>query len=503
MILLFRLLTAIFFTVASLYYVWMFQLNGYFLKRSIKNLLNCPAFYLGVLFSVLQLAVNFLLPKVALYTNFAFAGLLSPFVFFAKKTPIKFTGRVCRWTIVLLLIFICGNLLLKTWFLTILILPLVILSHFILLPIQYTINLYYLKHAQKKVLKMKSTVIVVTGSFGKTSTKNILNAFLQTEYSSICSESSFNTPLGLARFINGLNQNKKFLILEAGAKTKGDIAKICKLFKPTHAIITGIASQHLETFGSLKNIIDTKGEVLDFLTNESICVLNADDINSQDYFKKSGFNAVSVGKNGKNFYFSDLKITPTGTTFSIHTQNDSYNIFTPLLGSVSAHNITLAFALALKLGCKVEKLIETAKNLEYVPHRLQLIKQKDIYILDDGYNANPLGVEGFIEVLNSFDGTKAVVSQGIVEMGNQTVAENYRFAKKLAKVADYCALLGQNTPSLYKGLIDGDFDEQKIFVCENLKEAVSALLPYLSKNSVIAFQNDLPDNMNGQKRRQK
>ena len=124
MILLFRLLTAIFFTVASLYYVWMFQLNGYFLKRSIKNLLNCPAFYLGVLFSVLQLAVNFLLPKVALYTNFAFAGLLSPFVFFAKKTPIKFTGRVCRWTIVLLLIFICGNLLLKTWFLTILILPL-------------------------------------------------------------------------------------------------------------------------------------------------------------------------------------------------------------------------------------------------------------------------------------------------------------------------------------------------------------------------------------------
>ena len=70
----------------------MFQLNGYFLKRSIKNLLNCPAFYLGVLLSVLQLAVNFLLPKVALYTNFAFAGLLSPFVFFAKKNPYKIYG---------------------------------------------------------------------------------------------------------------------------------------------------------------------------------------------------------------------------------------------------------------------------------------------------------------------------------------------------------------------------------------------------------------------------
>lgn len=503
MIFVFRFLTAFFLTVASMYYVWIMQLNGYFLNRSIKKLLNCSAFYFGLLFTVLQTAINFLLAEIAIYTDFIFAVLLAPYVFFAKKTPIKLTKRVCRWAILILLMFICLNLLLDTWCLPILILPTVILSHYILLPLQYLINLYYLKRAQKKVSKMKSTVIIVTGSFGKTSTKNILNAFLQTKYSTACSDSSFNTPLGLAKFINGLNQDKEFLILEAGAKSKGDITKICRLFKPTHAIITGVALQHLETFGSLNNIIETKGEVLNFLTNDSICILNADDLNSKDYFKKDNFSAVSVGKNGKDFYYSDLKITPEGTSFSINTQKDSYNISTPLLGSVSAHNITLAFALAIKLGCNALKLLEAAKNLEYIPHRLQLIKQNDVYILDDGYNANPLGVEGFIEVLNSFNGIKAVVSQGIVEMGDQTVAENYRFAKKLAKVADYCALLGQNTPSLYKGLVDGEFDKQRIFVCESLQEAVSALLPYLSKDSIIAFQNDLPDNMNGQKRRQK
>lgn len=92
--------------------------------------------------------------------------------------------------------------------------------------------------------------------------------FLATKYDSVCSPSSFNTPLGLARFINEIEKPPQAVVLEAGAKKRGDIAEICRWFRPDHAVICGVAPQHLDTFGSLDNVIAAKGEVLDFLTEK-------------------------------------------------------------------------------------------------------------------------------------------------------------------------------------------------------------------------------------------
>ena len=471
------------------------QLNGYYLNRSIKDLIVSKPFCFSFGLSIFQFVFAYLFTKFVLLTTFLCAILLLPFAFVGKKTPLKFTSRMIRWCGLNFVLILGLNLLLGGWYCPVLVLPTVLLSWLILLPIENLIKLSYILKAQKKLKQMGCCVILITGSYAKTSTKNLLNAFLSTKYDTVCSPKSFNTPIGLAKFINEIKGNPQYIILEGGAKQKGDIAKICKLFKPTHAIITGVVAQHLKTFKTLQNVIKTKGEVLKFLPKDGYCVLNADDDNSKIYFLQNP-NAISVGKKGVDFAIKEVKVSLNGTEFKIVTKNDKEtSLATPLLGSISAQNITFAYALATKLGCDKNQIAKVVNDLDYIPHRLQLIKQGNRYILDDSYNANPLGVDAFLEVLNCFPSPKCVVSQGIVETGKDTFLYNYSFAKKLSKIVDYCAILGQNKKILYKGLIDGGLSKDKIFICDTLKDATTKINLNASSGGVIAFQNDLPDNM--------
>lgn len=500
--LLLKIFTAILFTLDSLYYLWMLQLNGYFLSRSLKNLLFSKAFLFCSVLSIVQLIISLIFPIFALLTNFICGLLLLPFIFSAQKTPIRITNRIIRWISSNFIIFLLLCIFCSPYTLPILQLPVILLSNLLLLPLEKIINNKYLKKAKNKIKQMQCKVIIITGSYGKTSTKNILQDFLSTKYNTLMSIGNYNTPLGLAKFINSIKDKQDILILEAGAKRKGDIAKICKIFKPDYAIITGVTSQHLETFGSLKNIIETKGEVLDYLSKDGCCVINADDSNSSGYFSKN-INMLSAGKKGKDYSYEEFSFSPNGSKFKIVFGNKNVEIETKLLGELFAKNITFAFALAEKLGCDPNKMAEVSKNIPYIPHRLELLKTGDIYILDDSYNANIIGVEGLLEVLSIFPSTKSIVSQGIVEVGKESFLQNYTFAKRMAKVVDYCAVIGQNSQALYNGLLAGGKSKEKIFICKTLDEAVEKLLAKTEKDGVIAFQNDLPDNMLTQHRRLK
>lgn len=487
-------------TSASAYYVWQLQLVGYFWRRGVRNIFSGFAFWLSVVLTAVQAMTYVVFADVLLFVSSFCCLLLSPLVFSAKKTPLKPTKRVLRWFVVNCAFFVALTFAFDGCVPVILVLPVTFAADLLLKPINGLINAGYLKKAEKKLKSFGCTTIAVTGSYGKTSVKNVLCSFLSTRYEVACSPSSFNTPLGLAKFINDIKDKPQVVILEAGAKKRGDIAAICRRFRPDHALICGVAPQHIETFGNVDEIIATKGEVLDFLNNESFCVVNADDVNSNGY--TGVFQRLSVGKNGEDFSLKNVSVSPQGTRFTIvQKDNARYDVFTPLLGSVNAFNVTMAFAMAISLGCTPSALITAAERLQYTPHRLELIRKGSTYILDDGYNANPKGVDGFLEVLSCFEGNKCVVAQGIAEAGGERFKLNYDFAKKLAKIADFCAVLGQNTDALKQGLSDGGMSTENIFVCDDLNGAVKKISAFAGDGGVIAFQNDMPDNMT--KRRKK
>ena len=204
-----------------------------------------------------------------------------------QKTPLKQTHRMQRLTFVLFLLMSALTFALIMLFseyvpfvrfgvvaITPIFLPVIVpLAHFICIPMENTFRLVYKKRAKKKLASMPNLIkIGITGSYGKTTTKHILNVMLSTKYSVCMSPHSFNTPMGLTKVINNyLETNHEILIAEMGARQVGDIAYLCNLIHPKHAIITGVGNQHLATFGTLDNIYKAKKELVDAIEDGYIC----------------------------------------------------------------------------------------------------------------------------------------------------------------------------------------------------------------------------------------
>ncbi len=172
---------------------------------------------------------------------------------------------------------------------------------------------------------------------------------------------------------------------------------------------------------------------------------------------------------------------------------ESVRITTKLLGKHSAENIALAAAVAFKLGMTLPEIKQAAEELDYIGHRLQLIKSGDINILDDGYNSNVKGASAALEVLKSFKGRKIVVTPGLVELGVLEEEENRALGEKLVGL-DFVILVGDTLVAPVKeGYISGGGEAQKIKTVPNLGAAQNELKGILSPGDTVLFLNDLPD----------
>ncbi|MDE6586367.1 MAG: UDP-N-acetylmuramoyl-tripeptide--D-alanyl-D-alanine ligase [Clostridia bacterium] len=343
-------------------------------------------------------------------------------------------------------------------------------------------NRGYIKKATGKLKNSQITVVGITGSFGKTSTKQILASMLSKKYRVLSTPRSHNTPLGLALSINSNDLNDyDIFIAEMGARHVGDIAELCELCPPKYALITGICPQHLESFGSEENIVKAKGEILSSC-GEAVITGEYIDLFKAYPCPKSTAAAVSeieCGKDGSNF-----SLTFDGKTVKTHTK---------LLGAHAVDNIALAASLCYKLGMTAEEIAGAIPEIDYIEHRLQLIKSGDVNILDDGYNSNVKGAAAAIEVLKSFDGKKIVVTPGLVELGVLEESENYALGQKLIGL-DYVILVGERlVEPVKKGYIDGGGDAEKIVTVLGLPAAQEKLKEVLSSGDTVLFLNDLPD----------
>ncbi|MCD7729623.1 MAG: UDP-N-acetylmuramoyl-tripeptide--D-alanyl-D-alanine ligase [Clostridia bacterium] len=343
-------------------------------------------------------------------------------------------------------------------------------------------NRGYVKKATQKVRGSGVKVIGVTGSYGKTSEKNILAAMLSKKCKVLATPRSNNTPLGIAMAVNadGFEDNDIF-IAEMGARNVGDIAELCAICPPEYAVITGICPQHLETFECLENIIKAKGEILGGCKKAYI----AEDCS--EYFKDYPADKADIAA------VSDIVSDCNGTRFTLNLGGQAVNIKTKLLGRHCAYNIALAATLAYDMGVSVQDIAEAAEELDFVEHRLQLIRSDGINILDDGYNSNVKGACAALEVLHTFGGRKIVVTPGLVELGILEESENKQLGALLAGL-DLVILVGDTliTP-VKEGYLAAGGDPSKILLKSTLKDAQGELKGKLQAGDTVLFLNDLPD----------
>ena len=378
-------------------------------------------------------------------------------------------------------------------------------AKFINKPVEKCVYRHFYKLATNKLYNSRCEVIGITGSYGKTSSKNILGDILNVKYMALKTPRNLNTEYGLMITINNhMDKFDEFFIAEMGAYQKGEIKTLCDMVKPKYGILTKIGTAHLESFGSEKNIEDTKFELIESLPeDDGIAILNMDDEKQSFHDIKNICKKIWIGitDNEADVRAINIKCTNKGSNFDIIFKGDKnkYHFETKLLGNNNIYNILASVALGRELGMTIEELQTGVRKVNKIEHRLELKQIGNIYMIDDAYNSNPVGAKGALDVLDMMDGTKVVVTPGMIELGEKQDEYNYEFGKQIAKVADYTILVGEKiTKSIYQGLLAEDYDEEKIIVINDVKKAFDIIngLKSEKKDIYALFENDLPDSYN-------
>lgn len=279
--------------------------------------------------------------------------------------------------------------------------------------------------AEQKIVASKNlTVIGVTGSFGKTSTKEFLRQILENKFLCLATPGHVNTEMGVAQFIlKSLTPKHQILIVEMGAYKLGEIKALCKIVKPQIGILTAISSQHLSLFGKMENIIKTKFELVESLPQNGLAVLNADNEyivkNASQYHVKKIFYSA---KNKRDIYATNIKISTQSLSFDVYTKGQKQHILSNLLGRQNVPNLLSSFAVCLELGMSLKEIVKACLTLKPAEGTMEIIKSKDgVILIDDTYNINPEGVKAALDYLTSYKNMKKVaVLSPMIELGEET-----------------------------------------------------------------------------------
>ncbi len=375
-----------------------------------------------------------------------------------------------------------------------------LLVHYLLYPVEESVKRWYFNDAKKKLAGRGELVkIGITGSFGKTGTKYALEAMLRRKYCVLITPGSYNTPMGVTRVIREqLKDEHDAFVAEMGARFKGDIKELCGLVKPQYGIITAVGKQHLETFGSVEKIIETKGELLRGLGEDGCCFLNGDDENCRTLYEESTLaEKYLYGTEGGDLFMlaENINTSAAGSQFDLVAENgERVKCKTQLLGKYNILNLTGAAALAYRLGMGMDEIAAAVAEAKPVEHRLQLIPGS-VTVIDDAFNANPVGSKEALNVLAMFEGKKIVVTPGMVEQGAEEEHLNYEFGRHMAGCADIAIIIGKaHAYPICEGLLDAHFPEENLVRAASLLEATELLKKYTEPGCVVLFENDLPDN---------
>lgn len=379
----------------------------------------------------------------------------------------------------------------------------VLIANIINKPIEKYVYYYYKNMALKRLNSKTDLIkIGITGSYGKTTSKNILNEILNTKYNSFATPKSFNTPYGLMNAINNnLDKFDNVFIAEMGACKIGDIQELCDFIKPQYGIVTKIGEAHLETFKNLENTTLEKMKLIESLPKNGIGVLNADDERQVNYHIKNKCHIIWIGINNTKkaeIFAKNIKIDKLKMSFDIEFKNkETYHFETPILGRANIYNILSAIALGNALGISITDMQKVVKYLKPTEHRLSIKKVNDITIIDDAFNSNPEGSKMALEVLSLMPGTKIIATPGMIELGSKQYELNYQFGKYISEVCDYVILVGEKqTIPIYEGLIKNNYQKNKIYVINDVKESFKIINQIEEKNKYVLLENDLPDIFN-------
>lgn len=380
------------------------------------------------------------------------------------------------------------------------------IANSLMYPVEETLRWGFRTKAKRRLAAASPIVIGVTGSYGKTSTKEYIAHILSGRYKVLATPKSFNTVMGICITVNNEldpNLGYQYFVVEMGAYIRGEIRRICNLTHPQIGVVTAIGPQHLERFGSLENIVEAKYELVKALPADGVGVFNADDLQvlamAERGYPSMRYQVSYNNTPNAQLVAQHIQHTLDGLVFEVIDQQtqETRAFRTPLVGLHNVTNILLAASVARHLGMSLGEIALRVATLQPAEHRLKrTLLPNGITVLDDAYNTNPIGAISALEVLNLHQsGRRVLITPGMVELGPLQAEEN----EKLGQAApNYCTdiiLVGsEQTAPIQQGIRSTDFDLSRLQVMATVKEAIEWYQQELKQGDAVLFLNDLSDN---------
>ncbi|WOO86848.1 UDP-N-acetylmuramoyl-tripeptide--D-alanyl-D-alanine ligase [Mollicutes bacterium LVI A0039] len=467
-----------------------------------------------------------LLPTILLYQNHKFIMILIMFIFtyynmrfftisetrFDTKLKLNITARVKRQIVTLTVLIALSSIglvylglpilhciILITYLMPVYIMIVITINN----PIEASIRNKFKRMATTK-LKAQSGLFVIgiTGSYGKTSIKNIIGDVVSEFEPELRTPASFNTPNGLSITINNyLKVLHKVFIAEMGAYLPGEIKELAVMTNPDIAIVSSIGPQHLETFKTIERVQSTKMELVEHVKPKGIAILNYDNQYIRDYqIKRDDVTVYSYGMDSTEYdmYGKDIEYGFGKMSFTVvdNINNCEYVVTTKLLGKHNLYNIMAAILVCIVRGYDMDKVIGAIAKVKPIEHRLEFKKiNNETLIIDDAFNANVEGVKEAVNILSKYeDYTRILITPGVIDLGAKGFELNQEVAKTFEGKLDVMYMVGSYNEPSYSSIIStsATIDYHKV---DNFLEAYAQANAITGKK-IILICNDLPDKFN-------
>ena len=362
--------------------------------------------------------------------------------------------------------------------------------------------------AKRKREKFRDLLVIgITGSYGKTSTKEFLATILSEKYNVLKTKEHQNSEVGISQcIINDLKPEHQIFVCEMGAYNRGGIKLLCDIVKPKIGILTGINEQHMATYGSLENIIRTKFELIKALPEDGLAILNDSDpkiknekLKIKNYnLKLKNIKFYSVDDK-KDVWAEDINIEKEFISFKAVAKDGDYADFkVNLLGKQNILNILGVAAVAKELGMNLKEISAACEKIEPEQSGFQLKKGiGGLNVIDATYSANPDGVISHLEYLKTFPGKKVIVMPCLIELGKASKEIHKRIGRKIGEVCDLTII---TTKDRFQEIVEGARFRQcfggreiKILFLENPKEIFEKIKNFTKEGDVVLLESRVPE----------
>jgi len=361
----------------------------------------------------------------------------------------------------------------------------------------------YFFFAKKKLAQYPHMIkIGITGSYGKTSVKELLTQILSHSFQVVSTPKNVNSDIGIAQFILSTDFSKiEICIVEMGAYNVGDIALSCDIVKPQISILTAINAQHLSLFGSIENTQRAKFEILQAIPKTGLGITNADSPLCMEHVHTLDSNIATFGfeeDNKPNCLIQSVEIKKDKTfdaTYSLDFQDkkETFTVNTSLVGEHQASNLAPCILVATHLGMKTSEIINAIARIKNPTHAFNIFQYGQATIIDDSYNSNPDGFKSALNILAKFSSAKKkiVITRGMHELGSMSDDLHERIGNEISFVADELVLI---TPDFVNPICKGILEKYhtKIYKIFDTNDLIHHITKFKDLDVVILIENRVP-----------